>query len=71
MVPVEVAIERLRNPKPGGKIWEAKEYGIDLTLLMSTLHKTREERILFGEDFADAMQEIRGVARKRHERKNR
>jgi hypothetical protein len=37
MVPLEVAIERLRNPKLGGKIWEAREYGVDLTLLIDRL----------------------------------
>lgn len=40
----ERAIERLRNPKPGSKIWEAREYGVDLTLLMNRLRETPEER---------------------------
>lgn len=64
MVPVEVAIERLRNPKPGGKIAEARDYGIDLTLLMWTLQRTTEERILFADQFAQFVQEFRKAPRK-------
>ena len=64
MVPVEVAIERLRNPKPGGKIAEARDYGIDLTLLMWTLRKTPEERIRYADQFAKFVKEFRKPPRK-------
>jgi hypothetical protein len=64
MVPVEVAIERLRNPKPGGKIWEAKEYGIDLTLLMNRLQETPEERSRNLESFMDFLVEMRKAFQK-------
>ena len=37
--------EKLLNPRPGSKIEEAKKFGIDLTLLVSQLHKTPQERI--------------------------
>ncbi|HQU84691.1 MAG TPA: hypothetical protein PKY59_16250 [Pyrinomonadaceae bacterium] len=37
--------ERLLNPKPGSKIAAAKEFGIDLTLLIKNLRLTPEERV--------------------------
>jgi hypothetical protein len=37
--------ERLLNPKPGSKIAAAKEFGIDLTLLIGTLRLTPNERV--------------------------
>ena len=37
--------EKLLNPRPGSKIAEAKEFGIDLTLLVGRLRKTPQERI--------------------------
>jgi hypothetical protein len=41
-----IAEERLRNPRPGSKIAAAKEYGIDLTLLIENLRLTAAERAL-------------------------
>ncbi|MGI9035173.1 MAG: hypothetical protein ACR2GD_03930 [Pyrinomonadaceae bacterium] len=37
--------ERLLNPKPGSKIAAAKEFGIDLTLLIGTLRLTPNQRV--------------------------
>ena len=37
--------EKLLNPKPGSKIAAAKEFGIDLTLLVKNLKFTPEERV--------------------------
>ncbi len=37
--------EKLLNPRPGSKIAEAKEFGIDLTLVASRLRQTPQERI--------------------------
>lgn len=37
--------EKLLNPRPGSKIAEAKEYGIDLTLIVENLRLTPEKRI--------------------------
>lgn len=37
--------EKLLNPPPGGRIEAAREYGIDLTLLVERLRKTPEERV--------------------------
>jgi hypothetical protein len=63
MNPTERAIEKLRNPKPGSKIWEAREFGIDLTLLMNRLRETPEERSRnlesFLTDFARSGADIR------------
>ena len=64
MVPVEVAIERLRNPKPGGKIAEARDYGIDLTLLMETLRVRPDQRSRNLERFMEDMEALRQAFRK-------
>lgn len=37
--------EKLLNPKPGSKIAAAKEFGIDLTLLVEQLHLTPDQRV--------------------------
>ncbi len=37
--------EKLLNPKPGSKIAAAKDFGIDLTLLVRQLRLTPEERL--------------------------
>jgi cell fate regulator YaaT (PSP1 superfamily) len=44
--------EKLLNPRPGSKIAEAQEYGIDLTLLVSNLRKSPQQRI---EDLQSSM----------------
>jgi hypothetical protein len=40
----KLAWELINNPPPGSKLAEAKEYGIDLTLLVSNLNRTPTER---------------------------
>jgi hypothetical protein len=65
MVPVEVAIERLRNPKPGGKIAAARDYGVDLTLLMERLKLTHEERWRDLEQYSNDLMELRSAMRRR------
>jgi hypothetical protein len=37
--------EKLLNPRPNSRIEAAKKFGIDLTLLVSQLRKTPQERI--------------------------
>ena len=37
--------EKLLNPRPGSKIAEARDFGIDLTLLVRQLRLTPQERI--------------------------
>ncbi len=42
-------LEKIRqlilNPRPGSKVAEAKEFGIDLTLTFGQLRKTPQERV--------------------------
>lgn len=38
--------ERLLNPRPGSKAAAAKEFGIDLTLLLRQLKLTPEQRLM-------------------------
>jgi hypothetical protein len=64
MAPLEVAIERLRNPKPGGKIWAAREYGVDLTQLIQRLRETPDQRVRNLELFMRDMEELRAAFRK-------
>ncbi|HEY7389781.1 MAG TPA: hypothetical protein VH640_14790 [Bryobacteraceae bacterium] len=58
------AEERLRHPEPGSKIAAAKEYGIDLTLLISQLRLTPAQRAEELEETATALEQVRGIARK-------
>ena len=44
--------EKLLNPKPGSKIAAAKDFGIDLTLIVGNLRKTPQQRI---DDLQSAM----------------
>lgn len=39
------AEEKLLNPKPGSRVAEARDFGIDLTLLVENLRLTPAERI--------------------------
>jgi hypothetical protein len=64
MVPVEVAIERLRNPKPGSRIAAARDYGIDLTLLIERLRETPEQRSRNLEAFLRDSVKLREAFRK-------
>ena len=59
------AEERLRNPAPGSRIEAAKNYGIDLTLLIEQLRLTPAQRATKLERAANVMAKYRGVARKR------
>jgi hypothetical protein len=40
----KLAYELITNPPPGSKLAEAKDYGIDLTLLVANLKLTPTER---------------------------
>jgi hypothetical protein len=61
----ERAIERLRNPKPGGRIAAARDYGVDLTLLIDRLEHTPEERLRYLEQVMEDFEELHGAARRR------
>jgi len=47
--------EKLLNPKPGSKIAEAQDYGIDLTQLIENLRLSPSERIKRNDDAANSM----------------
>lgn len=51
--------EKLLNPKPGSKVASAKEYGIDLTLLVENLKLTPTERVLKMQKAAITFAKIR------------
>jgi hypothetical protein len=59
------AEQRLRQPAPGSRIEAAREYGIDLTLLIEQLRLTPAERARKLESVSTAMERVRGVARRR------
>ena len=40
----KLAYELITNPPPGSDLAKAKEFGVDLTLLLSTLGRTPTER---------------------------
>jgi hypothetical protein len=62
--------EKLLNPRPGSKIAEAAEYGIDLTQLVENLRLSPAERIRNNDavvnsvrKFADALRRAKGDTR--------
>ena len=40
----KLALELIHNPPPGSALAAAKEFGVDLTLLISALRRTTTER---------------------------
>ena len=55
----------LLHPASGSRIEAAKNYGVDLTLLVAQLRLTPAERVLKLESAATALEKVRGVARRR------
>jgi len=53
----------LLNPPPGSKAEAAKEYGIDLTLLIEQLKLTPAERADKLQQATESLEPIRGIAR--------
>lgn len=47
--------EKLLNPRPGSKIAEAVRYGLDLTLVVSNLRLTPQQRL---ENLQGAMESV-------------
>ena len=54
--------ERLLNPKSGSKIAAAKEFGIDLTLLLRQLRLTPQQRL---DELQSAMESVEGLKKAR------
>jgi hypothetical protein len=61
------AEEWLRNPPPGSRAAAARDFGIDLTLLIGNLRRTPEERLRHLESAANNCAKIRGLVRRRSE----
>ena len=60
-----VAEARLRNPAPGSRIAAARDFGIDLTLIVQQLRLSPTERARQMEEYAQVVETIRGAARHR------
>jgi hypothetical protein len=59
------AEQRLRFPAPGSRIEAAKEFGTDLTLLIEQLRLTPAERVQKLQLASNALEPMRGIARRR------
>ena len=59
-----LAIERLRNLIPGGKIEAATEFGVDVTLLIEQIKISPAERARKMHALAQSAESVRGIARK-------
>jgi hypothetical protein len=60
-------LERLRNPKPGGAIAAARDYGIDLTLIMERLRCSPDERVRDLQQAMADIEEMRQAFRQSHD----
>lgn len=56
------AEEHLRNPPPGSAAWRAREFGIDLTLLIQRLKLTPDERVRQLQQAMIEIENMRGLA---------
>jgi hypothetical protein len=61
----ERAAERLRNPRPGTRIAAARDYGVDLTLLIEHLRLTPAERLKRLEYAATSIEKMRKTVRRK------
>ncbi|MFN2502562.1 MAG: hypothetical protein ABR530_11215 [Pyrinomonadaceae bacterium] len=56
--------EKLLNPRPGSKIAEAREYGIDLTQIVENLRLTPAERIKRNDQAVNSMLKFEEAVRR-------
>lgn len=61
---------RLREPPPGSAIEAARDFGIDLTLLIGQLRLTPEERVRKLQQGMKMIAQIQGAARRRKVKTN-
>ena len=61
----KLAYELITNPPPGSKLAEAKEWGVDLTLLFENLRRTPTERAQSFASYARTFNELQGLAKNR------
>jgi hypothetical protein len=59
------AEDRLLRPARGSRIEAAKDFGVDLTLLLAQLRLTPSERARKLESTSTALERVRGLARRR------
>ena len=57
-----LAESRFRHPAPGGRIEAAKNFGVDLTLLIAQLRLEPSERARRLHDLAQTVERVRGAA---------
>lgn len=62
---LENRIERLRHPAPGSRIEAARDFGVDLNLLIANLKLTPAERVNRMHASCVEAERIRGIARRR------
>ena len=58
------AEEKLLNPKPGSAIAAARDFGIDLTLLVENLRRSPAERIRSNDQAVNDLAKIEHAMRK-------
>lgn len=58
------AREKLLDPKPGGKIEAARDFGIDLTMLAENLRYTPAERIKRNDQAVNSMLKFEQAVRR-------
>ena len=63
---LENTIERLRHPAPGSLIEAARDFGIDLNLLIANLRLTPAERVRRMHAACVAAEHLQGIARRRN-----
>ena len=56
--------EKLLDPKPGSRIAAARDYGIDLTLIVENLRLTPEERLEKLQQAMIGFEELRRAAKR-------
>jgi hypothetical protein len=66
--PAQLALaeDRLRHPRPGSRIAQAQQFGVDLTLLIENLRLTPAERVRRMHDVIVTVDQVRGAARRRN-----
>ena len=61
------AEQRLLDPAPGGEIAAARDFGVDLSLLVERLRRSPEERLLDLQAVMEFQEQIRGASRFAHD----
>jgi len=59
--------EQAARSTPGGDIAAARDFGVDLSLLVERLRRTPEERLLDLQAVMEFQEQIRGAARLAHD----